>query len=272
MSLPLWLQITGLIAGLLWPLYQLYSAISGPKLEVRLTKDLFFRFINLGECLFTRSILIAEHGNVLITDVAANLVLISAGKSKSWELEFLKFGEVMTDKNVEPLFCYSSSSPFRFLSRGVPVQAVYLSRPKDYGEVYSSIVREFLNKLTPLRNEAAKLISDPNQKEQEQLQGRVSDLSRDYAAKIADKIQLEAGQYKIELCVTYKSIRGINSYFKHKSKSSISFVIENDARDQIKSALPNAIQRAALNVVFNADLVVEYPEYAPVNIKEDAVT
>jgi hypothetical protein len=47
-SLPLWLQIVGLVAGLLWPSYQLLLALMGPRLEARLTQDLFFRFIEMG--------------------------------------------------------------------------------------------------------------------------------------------------------------------------------------------------------------------------------
>lgn len=274
-SLPLWLQIVALVGGLIWPFYQLYLALSGPKLDVRLTKDLFFRFIEMGECLFIRLVLIAEHGNVLITNIEANLARIDSGGSKEWELEFLKFGEVMADnKNVEPSFCFHSSSPFRYLSKGLPVQAVYLARPKHYGVEYSEIINELKVKLIPIRSKVARVTSDAENSNQGKLDGEyaeINELSEKYAQRLADKIQLEAGNYKINLKITYRSIRGLGSYFsRHASASILSFQIEKNARDQIKSALPSAVQRAALNMVFNANLPVGYPEYAPINIQEDA--
>ena len=269
-SLPLWLQIVGLVAGLLWPSYQLLRALIGPKLEVKLTQDLFFRFIEMGECLFMRSVLIAEHGNVLIKKVEAKLKRLGPA-SKVWELEFLKFGEVMIDnKSVDPNFCFHSSSPFKFLSKGLPVQAVYLARAKEYGTEYASIIKKFGEKLLPIKDEAIQVTNDPENKKQNELNKRIQKLSKDYAGKIFDKIQLEAGTYEISLQITYGSISGLSAYFNRRTKrSKLSFEIEENAREQIKSALPAAVQNGALNKVYNSNLIVWYPEYAPINKREE---
>jgi hypothetical protein len=276
-SLPLWLQIVGLIAGLLgslWPLYQLKLAVFGPKLEVRLTKDLFFRFIDIGECIFLRPVLIAEHGNVLIKGVQAKLIRTVTGGSKDWELEFLKFGEVMTDnKSVEPNFCFQSSSPFRFLSKGFPVQAVYLARVKNYGAAYETLVNEFKEKLNPLKIQSTQSRSYAENKSQtDELNRQIKTLSDEYGEKIFDKIQLEEGKYEVELKVKYSGISGISAYFTRSTKiTKLSFEIEKNAREQIKSTLQMAVYMSAMNIVSSSNLIVNYPEYSPINKQEDNV-
>ncbi len=270
-SLPLWLQIVGLIGGLLWPVYQLIIAVIGPKLEVKLTRDLFFRFIVVGECLFIRSVLLAERGSVLIKNVEAKLKRTGPGAEKKWDLEFLKFGEVMSDnKNVEPNFCFQSTSPLKFLTKGLPVHAIYLGRAKGYGPEYANIIKEMDQQLLVVKENADQAINNNESKTQDELNEKVLALSKLYANKIFDKIQLEAGRYEVELKIIYSSTSGLGAYFSRRTKSSkLSFEIETDAREQIKSSLPAAVHNVALNKVSSLNLQIKFPEYSPINIQED---
>ncbi len=278
-SLPLWLQVIafiGGIAGILSTIYQLWFAFIGAKVNLRLTNDFFFRIIDMGECLFIRSVLIAEHENALITNIQAYLSRINPENTKKWELEFLKFGEVLSDnKNVEPSFSFQSSSPFKFLAKGLPVQAVYLARPKSYANEYSEIIKNFHQSVQLIKNKVSKNINNQDQNKDSQafvndILAETRKLSDQFADQLYDKVQLEHGRYQIDLIMTYKSIKGVSSYFNRHVRASIySFEIENNAREMIKLALPDAVFNSALNSIFNINNNIIYPEIRPIQITED---
>lgn len=103
------------------------------------------------------------------------------------------------------------------------------------------------------------------------LESKISTLSEEYANKIFDKIQLEAGKYEINLQITYGSISGLGAYFSRCTKpSKLTFEIEGNARDQIKLALPAAVRMIAINNITNTSLFIHYPQYAPINKHEDS--
>jgi hypothetical protein len=270
-SLPLSLQITALIASLAWPLYQLYLALVGPSLTARLTRDIFFRFIPQGECLFLRPVLIAEHGNLLISKITAHLKRTGPGAEKGWDLEFLKFGEAInSDSQVESTFCYQSSGPIRFLAKGIPLQAVYLARPHGYGEAYAGLVKELNDKLVPIKIAASKEPADSEILNT--LANQVLDLSKEYAEKLFDKIQLEAGKYQIHLEIEYRGISGLGSYINRSTpKTVLEFEIESNAREHVRGSLLSAIHKSSINFVTDSTSIVIFPEYNPINVTEKVV-
>lgn len=271
-SLPIWLQIIGLICGLLWPLYQLLHVLIGPKLEVQLTRDIFFRFIDQGECLFLRPVLISEYGNVLIKEVTATLIRKDPKASKTLALEFLKFGEVMlSSDSVESNFCFHSSSPARFLSKGHPVQAVYLARSKSYGGEYAALYTEFHDELKKMKAIATPYIGKNDDKEgQANVAREFEDLCKKYSGKILAKVQFEPGEYEVSISIRYSGIGSLTSFFDRNTKlSKLKFAIEANAHEQIRAALPQALYTFGLNTVFNTTAPINYPQYNPVQTIED---
>jgi hypothetical protein len=160
------------------------------------------------------------------------------------------------------------------------MRAVYLLRLKGYASTFMALVQELREKTIELQQglppRVATLAASgeqlPNLDKTEQQASvdaheTMSQLGRDYAAKLVEQIQLEEGEY--ELTVTVLS-RPLNLFRKirHRDSSSIAFSVEKTARDSVKAALPKALYTEMWNAVFGGSLAVASPEYSPKDRRE----
>lgn len=266
--LPGFLQIVVLLASISWPIYQLSLAIWGPRFKVQLTKDLFFRLTDLGECIFIRPIFLALNGEVLIQSVTAKLRKTNGGGAKAWDLEILKCGEVVRQENlVESNFYYFGSSALRFVAKGKPVQGVYMATPKGYGDGYLKAVSKFKSSLSQLKENASPTAPEATSDLNIEMWKVVDDL----ANALYDQIQLESGSYELEFRVHYRGVSGLSSLVPRRSNlTKLSFEVESDARDTLKNGLRSTFYLTALNFVNDSAFLIKYPEYTPVNTTEEA--
>lgn len=97
-GLPLWVQAASLVITLVLAGLRLVEFFRRGTLEIRLTRDSFFRLSDRGETLFVHSVLLARDGPVLIQDVAVTLRRIASKKpqkttEKKFALQIIDHGE-----------------------------------------------------------------------------------------------------------------------------------------------------------------------------------
>src|SRR6266496_2424122 len=76
-TMALWMVYFAFWASLVLAILKIFEfalrATRFPRLDARLTSDVFFRLIDHGECLFCNSVLLAFNGPVLITETRVTL-------------------------------------------------------------------------------------------------------------------------------------------------------------------------------------------------------
>src|SRR3954466_4089507 len=102
-AIPGWIVYSGAIAGLVVAIIEvvrfIFSVSKTSKLEIRLTKEAFFRLTNFwGESLFTNAILLAREGPVEVRNVEFKLQKTS-GSQKNFVLTCVHFGEKVRSFN-----------------------------------------------------------------------------------------------------------------------------------------------------------------------------
>src|SRR5574343_1815041 len=95
-GIPDWLVWTGSIAGILAVAIHFLSFVFNffrrGKLEVKLTKEIFFRVSQLGECLFPNVVLFARNGPIEIKNILFELHKFGSYQKK-YKLSLLYFGD-----------------------------------------------------------------------------------------------------------------------------------------------------------------------------------
>ncbi len=262
------LTIISLAMSLLWPLYQLYLQLFGGTLKIRLTRNIFFRLNETGESIFVKPILLAEHGNVLVQNVKANLIRTDKNAKKHWNIEFLQFGELVRNQDhITSDHFFYSSSPLSFITNNKPERAVYHGRVEQYATAVEDIIVSFRAALNTIKSRTPTTFIPG---EEEKMKTAITDLVGEVKKTtdaLKNKIQLEEGAYRVDLTIEYVSIgRLINC--QRKAKSSVSFTIERDARDKIINNVPSTLFTIGRNLIFNEQSIVNYPEYQPCCIIE----
>jgi len=263
------LTLIALGLGLLWPIYQLVRHLCGPSLRLKLTKRLFFRYIDLGECIFINPILLAERGNISVQDIKAQLVRLDKGATKEWDIEFIHFGErVRNSNNILADHFFDSASPLNFIPSDRPLKAVYLGRVKYYAGDYLKVLRSFRDELGNLKTRVPIAYTDSNKQVFEDINKELFALVDKFKDELSNQIQIERGNYHLSLQVTYFPLGRIFS--KHKTVSSkIKFLVEDNAQQLVKVGIPLALYTEGSNYLFNRTDLIIYPEYTPIDVVEE---
>lgn len=161
-NLPSWMITFAFVASLfltLLKIYEYYIKYSKkPELNVRLTKEAFFRCaldtvspIGNGEVLFANAVLLARNAAVLVQKVRFNLKKIS-GSKKDFSLCVLQFGEKVKGQGNIADHNFFTSSPLAFLPVDTPQRLVYLAVVEEYADRIRKKVDESTLKLQELEN------------------------------------------------------------------------------------------------------------------------
>lgn len=264
-----WLTILAIALGASWPVYQLYQHTLGSAvLNLRLTRNLFFRYSDYGECIFLKPVMIAEGGNALITGVKAKLRRTDKDVQKEWDIEFLHFGELVRKGDSVTLdHCYHSTSPLDFLPKNMPQRAVYFGRVKHYAGDVQALIDEFNSRVTKLGETQQRFPTPGAGVPNDKLYQDLAEIASDISSRIGDAMQLEHGHYEVGLTVEYSSLSGVRKQRK-SVQSKVRFRVEERIREAIKQGIPLALYRAGINYLSNTDAPLSYPEYQPVDIEE----
>lgn len=270
---PEWLGWTGSIAGIFAVIIQIiffiFNFFRRGKLEAKLTKEIFFRISDLGECLFPNVVLFARDGGVEIKDINFELKRIGPSQKK-YTLSVLFMGDKKNGIGPFAENNFFSKSPVAFVPKDKPLHTVYLTSLEEYN---SKMVEEFNNftiKLSKLKEEKDELtknqpISDEVVKSFFQ---RLEYLIKETRDKIFDLIQIEYGEYELSVSVNYISNGIFGKKVQHTIPSSVKFQIENSARDLIKIGLEKTLELMAESQLKDPSIIAIYPEYSPSNVKE----
>lgn len=265
------LTIFALILGATWPVTQLIRYLIGPNLKIKLTRDLFFRYMDDGECFFLRPILLAERGNILINKIEGHLSFTRQGADKTFKIQFINFGHLIQNPNqVLPDHFFLSKGPTNVLIKDSPFWAVYLSRLEKYGDKMQQQYRDWMQDLIKLIP-AVPFSPSPSDQEKEKINGiknNLKKISEDYANKIFQLVQLEEGEYKIKIWVSFKSLDSILKKERVSTSNTLKFFIGNDLKQNLEKRIERYLFEKGEAALLNRNTAVSSVEYNPISIEE----
>lgn len=202
---PYWMLIfafiTSLILTILKILEGIFTAFRKTKLDIVLTREVFFRTLETGESLYSNVVLIAYDSGALITDINATLKK-EDGATKEFILRVAQIGEkYRTDDGSYKYYLYSSS-PLTFIPENVPQQKVYVCEHLSYADATKQIFQQFQQKLFQFKERFVSITD--NQEQSAQLKIDINNAINDACTNIMDTIQLEPGRYTLTVYVTYR--------------------------------------------------------------------
>lgn len=285
-ELPKWLinlgTITALVLAVLQVLKIIFKVLEAPYLEVKLTKEVFFRLLMVGESIFANLILLARLGNIEVRDVNFTLTKTD-GQSKSLKVLPRYIGKKIVDPNDN--FAknhFFSSTPLNFISPNKVERQIYISIVDQYNEKIEKKYKEYQNELE--KHRAYFTSSDFLNKEEEDQQAernrivinQLLPLIQDTKSELFKLVQLEKGEYKLEVFVKYKAVTkssGIWYKFrKPKLKTSTHFITFNvgEFEDKFKNDIFFLLIGEARNTLFPENSAeLNYPSYSPEKIIEN---
>jgi hypothetical protein len=274
--LPEWMIYAGSAAGLLWAILQILGWLNKlfhfPKLEIRLTKEVFFRLIEDGETIFTNAVFIARHGPIEITNVRFRLARIS-GSQKVYTFSPKNIG----NKVANPPSPYAANNFWTksckmFLVENVPTHILFLSALEEYSTAFKNVTEDFSTKVTNYQADLQTKLSEIQENEQEYLQkinNELSSIETEACTSLIKFVQLEPGTYELIAEVQYSRIGVKILKSNAETTSKITFSVDNAFVESYKRQLIRFLETASRNIVFNRTDNYTYPEYQPNDIVEN---
>lgn len=270
-SLPRWAQILSLSVALFLALLKAIEFFRFPKLDVRLTRDMFFRLIDDGEALFCHAVLLARNGPVLIQDI--NLTLKRKGSraraEKVFPIQILKFGEKVKGPAFTAEHHFYSSSPLLYLQENQPLRAVYLGVQCEYHPRQRRSVEKFTAQIIELKSKYGQTSSQAIDSETaEQVLHELDNIISESFGEMVGLIQLETGEYETAIEVVYES-PGFRLWKRQgRSSSTISFSVEEQPLSTWKAQLNGVLRASVKNTLTDSRDPIAYPEFQPAEFKE----
>lgn len=269
--LPDWMIIFAFVASLILAILKIFEgifrAIRKTRLEIVLTRDVFFRILETGEALYLNAVLIAYDAGALIKEIKASLKK-EDGATKEFSLKVAQIGEKYRSSEGLYQFSFYSSSPLSFIPENNPQRQIYICEHDAYAEATRQAFQRFQQALLKLKEEYNDITSaDETQKAA--FLFKVDAIKNEAYTSIMDKIQIEPGKYTLHLTVTYKQkSMYVPGFITKTANSTIQFVVEGFARDFIRTALNEYLQNKAFQVLTNQTNTIQAPEYLPSNVVE----
>jgi len=270
-SLPLWAQILSLSVALFLALLRAIEFFRFPKLDVRLTRDMFFRLIDDGEALFCHAVLLARNGPVLIQDI--NLTLKRKGNraraEKVFPIQILKFGEKVKGPALTAEHHFFSSSPLLYLPENQPLRAVYLGVQREYHPRQRRSIENFAARIINFKSDYSQTSSNAIDPETaEQVLHQLDNIINESFLEMVGLIQLEAGEYETAIEVVYEN-PGFRLWKRQgRSSSTISFSVEEQPLSTWKAQLNGVLRASAKSTLTDSRGLIVYPEFQPLEFKE----
>jgi hypothetical protein len=278
--LPAWFVYSGIVGAFLLTLSQLfrllYAILKKPTLELRLTNEIFFRLINEGESLFANAVYLARNGVSEIKDIYFILEknYTNLTSRKTFQLKPLRFGKKVRSghNNTLPNHYFFTPSPLNFIGNNKVERQLCLAVISEYDTVIKGKFQEFNTKIQEYRQTLEPNIDgDASLWPQGYIAGIFSQLNTKvalYSQEIFNSIQLEDGDYKLTMVVSYKPISPIWPFSMEK-RSSITFKMDG-YRSQYQYALDKYLRDTGFQILFPKTNfpISRLPEYNPVEVEE----
>ena len=273
--IPNWIVITGSLFGLLLGIFKIINWFDKltklPDLDVALTKELFFRLTNTGENVFTNCVLIARNGPVEITDVNFTLKRIS-GSQKTFNISPVHMGNKIADPpNPYAAHNFTSKSCRMYLAENAPCHILYLSVLEEYSGEFKNETSKFDSSVLDYANELKLKLPEIEAKGVEyfaEINSKLTHMETEAKGKILSLVQLESGNYELEVKVSFLKL-GVRIFNdKGISTNKITFSVEENLKELYSDQLQRALTTTAKNILFNQETTYVYPEYQPIKITE----
>lgn len=237
-----------------------------PRLDVRLTPDVFFRLNDWGETLFCNSVLLSWNGPIVIVETRAILDKIDS-PTKSFPFKVIQFGQKVKGAGPLPDHYFHSRSAICHLAESKPKQSLYLCVQEKYEDKSREAIENFRKEVLEYKQEvlakAATLQPEGKDPLRQEVLGMVNKIVDKNLPLMMELIQLEPGQYRLRLEVDYKNPKARIICRKTTVPSSIEFLVGKDVRDHFRVNLRQSLHVAATNLILDQQSTVIYPEYQP---------
>lgn len=269
---PVWMNYFSFIVASLVAIFKIIQFIfTKSKLDVALTREVFFRILEDGESLYANVVLVAYDTGALITKIIVKLSKVD-GSKKEFPLRVAQIGEKYRTDDGGFKFYFSTSSPLWFVPENSPQRQIYLCEYASYADPTKNEFQQFQQNIQQIK---LKYPAPPDANIDpmgfSQFTADIENVVRTTLSNIMDKIQIEAGKYNLTLTVEYKQKGKHFPIFREKKAcSQIQFEIENEARNYSKIQLTGYLQKRAFQILTGkyTEIEVISPQYKPTNIIE----
>jgi hypothetical protein len=173
-------------------------------------------------------------------------------------------GEKVRGINVLADHHFFGSSPLHYLEASKPYRAVYLCLQKEYQDRQKRAVDDFSSAFEGFR--AAHIGS--TDEDAPKLRGQFNELLEEHFHRMSSLIQLESGDYDLEMKVFYDCV-GWKFFAKQRQTSSkITFSVEDSLLEKWRADLKRVLSTRGQQIVSEKFGDVVYPLLEPLNIKE----
>lgn len=271
--IPPWVIVAGIVLSIvvsivgisrfLWEIFRV------PVLEVRLTKECFFRLTQFGENLFANAVLMAKKGSIETRNVRFLLVKTGEGR-KEYPLNPICFGEKIPGPNSFAEHNFYTQSPIAFIPENIPQRIVYMNVFGEYEERIKKCLDAFFSKLVEIKDRYRLSLGSQESEDEviQEIYGEFNNLIERSSGDIFDLVQLEPGNYELNITVDYKPTKRLFRQDLSSAKSQISFYVDENFRNLYKANLKNTLTTSGLNFILNRNDNFMYPQYNPVNASE----
>ncbi|MDI6449495.1 hypothetical protein [Anaerobaca lacustris] len=270
-SMPDWMVVFSFLASLVLTIVVLAEtccrSFRKATLEVVLTREVFYRILDNGECLYANAVLVAYDAGALVQDIEAVLSKHN-GATKTFTLRIAQIGEKYRASDGTYQFSFHSTSPLSFVPVNSPQRIVYICEQESYANATRSSFLEFHRRLWEI-----KARYEPVQAADEtmvmQLFQDLTALRDESCTEIMDQVQIEPGEYELTVKVKYRQKGKILPVSRNKSAmSSVRFSVMPEVREQFRYMLKQHLEIRIRNTLSNQTDPTPAPEYAPQNIQE----
>jgi hypothetical protein len=271
-QLPYWMLVFSFVVSSLLALLAIVEvlcrAFRKATLDIVLTRELFFRLLEGGECLYANAVLVAYDAGALVEDMTASLIKCN-GATKTFKMRVAQIGEKYRTPEGLYQFSFYSTSPLGFVPPSNPQRQVFVCEHDSYAGATRESFQFFQKNLFQIKEEFSGTI-DAEQEIIQQLTQRVQAIVDETTVSIMDKVQLEPGRYTLEVSVIYRQKGRFFPVAKRRtSKAKVEFTVENYARDYMRYKLREFLQGRASQVLLDNHVTLLAPEYCPSEVRED---
>ena len=190
---------------------------------------------------------------------------------KSFPFKVLEFGEKVKGTGPLPDHYFHSRSAITHLAESKPQRTLYFCVQEKYQDKSRKAVADFQKQVLDYKQEvlakAANLPADGRDALRQEILGKVNQIVDANLPLMMELIQLEPGEYTLNMEVVYQNPKSRLLCRKKCVSSAIKFSIGPEVRDRFRVNLRQTMLVAASNLILDQQNLIIYPEYQPLQMR-----
>lgn len=245
-----------------------YRASQRAELELRLTRESFFRWIDIGEALFANVVMLGRNAPVLIESASFSLKKTD-GAEKTYPVAIVNIGEKARGQGTIAEHYFHTTSPITFVPVDNPQRQTYMCVLGGYAAAIRDAVENFRSAVYAIKDREGGLaaIEALPAEEATILVEEVRGLIDKACSAYMEAAQLEGGNYTLTLLVRYRRTAARFRVSRTVS-SSIRFTVTKDVRERVRARLPRWFEAISVGILSDKPQPYSLPEYAPESVEE----